>query len=95
MYTPAAEFGGVEFYLELAPKAAVLASRLICNHPLSDGNKRVGYQCTLEFIARNGGSWSAPPADPDGDETVEVIEGVAAGTVGEDALAVWIAVRLT
>lgn len=32
---PAAEFGGVEFYTDLANKTAVLAWRLIRNHPLS------------------------------------------------------------
>jgi death on curing protein len=95
LHAPAAEFGRVKFYPDLARKAAVLASRLIRNYPLPDGNKRVGYLCMLDFIARNAASWSAPPDDPDGDETVAVIEGVAAGAVDEDALAVWIAARLT
>jgi death on curing protein len=42
LHAPAAEFGGVEFYPDPARKAAVLASRLIGDHPLPDGNKRVG-----------------------------------------------------
>ena len=93
-HAPAAEFGGVEFHPDLARKTAVLASRLIRNHPLPDGNKRVGYLCALEFVVRNGGTWTHPPDDPEGDETVAVIEGVAAGTLDEDELAVWIAQRL-
>ncbi len=32
-----------------------MASRLIGNHPLPDGNERVGYLCLLEFIAREEG----------------------------------------
>ena len=94
LHAPAAEFGGVEFYPDLARKTAVLASRLIGNHPLPDGNKRVGYVCALEFVVRNGGTWTNPVDDPEGGETVAIIEGGAAGTVDEDELAVWIAQRL-
>lgn len=56
LHVPAATFGGVEFYPDLARKTAVLAAQLINDHPLPDGNKRVGYLCVLEFVARNGGT---------------------------------------
>jgi death-on-curing protein len=95
LHAPAAEFGGVEFHTDLATKAAVLASRIIRNHPLPDGNKRVGYLCALEFVARNGGTWTNPPNDPEGDITVATIEGIAAGEISEEALADWVAERLT
>ena len=94
LHAPAAEFGGVEFYADLATKAAVLAWRIIRNHPLLDGNKRVGYLCALEFVARNGGTWTHPPDDHDGDATVAKIEGVAAGQIDEDTLTAWIEQRL-
>jgi len=94
MHAPRAEFGDVEFSPDLARKTAVLASRLIGNHPLPDGNKRVGYLCALEFVVRNGGTWTHPSDDLEGDETVAMIEGVAAGAVGEDGFTVWIAARL-
>ena len=94
LHAPAAEFGGVEFYTDLATKTAVLASRIIGNHPLPDGNKRVGYLCALEFVARNGGTWTYPHDDPDGDITVATIEGVAASDIAEDDLAQWVAQRL-
>lgn len=95
LHAPAAEFAGIEFYPGLAAKTAVLAARIIRNHPLPDGNKRVGYLCALEFVARNGATWSNPEADdPDGDETVAVIEAVAAGELDEDALHDWVADRL-
>ena len=95
LHAPAATFGGVEFYPDLARKAAVLAARLINNHPLPDGNKRVGYLCALEFVARNGGTWTHPDNDPDGDDTVAMIEGVAAGQIDEATLTAWITERLT
>ena len=63
--------------------AVVLASLLIGNHPLPDGTRRVEYPCALEFVARNGGTWTHPPDDPEGDETVAMIEGVAAGNVAD------------
>ncbi len=94
LHAPAATFGGVEFYPDLASKTAVLAARLINNPPLPDGNKRVGYLCALEFIARNGGTWTHPPDDPEGDDTVATIEGVAAGQIDEDTFTVWIRQRL-
>lgn len=95
LHAPAAEFGGVEFYSDLPTKTAVLASRIIRNHPLPDGNKRVGYLCALEFVARNGGTWTNPLDDPDGDITVATIEGVAAGEISEVDLADWISARIT
>jgi death on curing protein len=70
------------------------ASRVIRNHPLPDGNKRVGYLCALEFVARNGGTWTNPPDDPEGDITVAIIEGVAAGELSEEQLTDWVADRL-
>jgi death on curing protein len=94
LHAPGAEFGGVGFYPDLARKIAVLAFRLIGNYPLPDGNKRVGYLCAIEFVVRNGGTWTHPRDDPDGDETVATIEGVAAAIVGEDDFTAWIAERL-
>lgn len=94
LHAPAAEFGGVEFYEDLPSKAAVLCSRLVRNHPLPDGNKRAGYISMLEFIARNGGQWTYPPNDPEGDETVDIIERLAAGDLSEDELEAWIRERL-
>jgi len=64
----------------------VLAFRLIGNHPLPDGNKRVGNLCAIEFVVRNSGMWTHSAGDPEGDETVAMIEGPAAGSVREDEL---------
>ena len=67
-------------------KAAVLCVRLARNHPLPDGNKRVAYLATLEFLARNHLEWTPPSVD----ETVARMEGVAAGDVSERELADWL-----
>jgi death-on-curing protein len=83
---PAMGFGGVEFYPDMVDKAAVLCVRLARNHPLPDGNKRVAYLALVEFLARNGVEWAPPSVD----ETVAVIEGVAAGRVTESELADWL-----
>jgi len=92
---PAAVFGGVEFYPAFPMKAAVLCTHLIRNHPLPDGNKRVGFLCTVEFAERNGYVWSSPSGDdPGGEETVNVIERVAAGEMPVPDLAIWIGQRL-
>ena len=92
---PNAGIGQSEYYPRLADKAAAMAFQLIKGHPLVDGNKRVGYACMLEFVYRNGYDWSPPPGDgTERTETVATIEGVAAGTVSQDAFAEWIHHRL-
>ncbi len=92
---PAAEFGGVEFYPEFATKTAVLCYHLIRNHPLPDGNKRVGFLCMVEFAERNGFRWQAPAGDdPGGEETVKVIQQVAAGEMNVRRLTEWVRQRL-
>lgn len=94
--SPSASFEGHEFYPAFAEKAAVLCYHLIRNHPLLDGNKRVGYLCVVEFVERNGYTWTPPAADgPSGDRTVEIIERVAAGTIDPAALALWFEERIT
>jgi death on curing protein len=92
LHAPVAAFGGVEFYPDFEMKSAVLCARLIRNHPLPDGNKRAGFLSLLELVERNGRSWRASPDDPD--ETVRVIEAVAANEVSESELADWIRGRI-
>lgn len=92
---PTAGIEGFEYYPSFAEKAAAMAFQLIKGHPLVDGNKRVGYLCLIEFARRNGYEWTAPPDDgPDRNETVKVIEGVAAGSVSREELIDWIEQRL-
>ncbi len=88
---PEAGFGGVEAYLDLATKAAVLCWHLVKNHPLPDGNKRCAFLATVEFVERNGRTWAPAPGDPD--ETDQIVRGVASGEVSEADFREWIAKR--
>lgn len=87
LHAPAASFGDVEFYPDLATKAAVLCTRIVKNHPLPDGNKRVGFVCMIEFCLRNGLTWTPPPGDEDGEVSATVILELAAGPGDEQAVA--------
>ena len=89
---PAASFSGVEFYPDFIDKAAVLCSRISRNHALPDGNKRTALLALVEFVERNGHQWAASKHDPD--ETVTIIEALAAGEMSEAQLAVWIRSRV-
>jgi death-on-curing protein len=84
---PFAGWGDADLYPAPAVKAAVLCSRLIRNHPLPDGNKRVAYLAMRELLARNGYEWIRP----DDDKTAEMVERLAASDVSEDDFAAWVA----
>lgn len=90
---PAASFGGVDFYPDLVDKAAVLCARIARNHPLPDGNKRTAFLALVEFVERNGRRWADSERDPD--ESVAMIEAVAAGALSEAQLAAWVRSRVT
>ncbi len=51
------------------------------------------YLSAIEVVTRNGGTWTNPSDDPDGDETVAIIEGAAAGAIDEYEFTPWIAER--
>jgi death-on-curing protein len=84
---PFAGFGDTDFYSDPATKAAILCSRIVRNHPLPDGNKRVAYLAMREFLARNGIEWGRTGVE----ETVDVIERLAAREIGEADFAAWVA----
>ena len=92
---PAASYGGIEFCPAFHTKVAVLGWHLVKNHPLPDGNKRAAFLTMVEFVERNGFEWVAPSGDAetDGDETVGVIEGTAAGKISVEDLADWVKAR--
>lgn len=51
---PRATFDGQDLYPDLYAKAATLMVGLVNNHPLIDGNKRVGVTAAALFLVRNG-----------------------------------------
>lgn len=87
---PQAGFGETEFYPSLVDKAAVLMSRIVRNHPLPDGNKRLAWTCTVLFCRLNGLDLAATT-----DDAVAFVRSLAAGEHDEEDAAPWIRQRLT
>lgn len=85
---PCASFGGINFYEDPAERAAICCSRIIRNHPLPDGNKRLGYECMREMLERSGIPWPRPSEDVD--EIASTIEGLAARTISEQEFVSWV-----
>jgi death-on-curing protein len=83
---------GPERYPALADKAAILCSRLVRNHPLPDGNKRVALLAMLELVARNHGVWTPPPGGQA--EIADAIERLATRELSEGAFATWVRARV-
>lgn len=46
LHAPAASSGRVEFYPNLVTKAAVLCTRIVKDHRLADGDRRVGFRAS-------------------------------------------------
>lgn len=79
---------GPERYPALADKAAVLCSRLVRNHPLPDGNKRVALLAMLELVARNQGIWIPPYGGQD--EIATTVSRLATRELSEAAFGAWV-----
>lgn len=70
---------------DLYALAAAYGVGIAKNHPFVDGNKRVAFQEMYVFLGLNGRRITAPePA------VVELMTGVADGSVDEDALGEWL-----
>jgi death-on-curing protein len=90
LHAPFASFGGQDFYPEPADRAAILCSRLVRNHPLPKGNKRVALISMLEFIERNGMIWVATSQD----DMAQTIKWLASGDITESEFIVWVRARV-
>jgi death on curing protein len=80
-------------YPTLAEKAGILCSRLVRNHPLPDGNKRVALVAMLELVARNHGIWTPPWRGQD--EIAMAVEQLAARRLSEAAFVAWVGERVS
>lgn len=89
LHAPQASFGGQEFYPLFIEKAAVLAVRVVRNHPLPDGNKRLAWGCLNMFCELNGHSLVVTF-----DDAVTQMMAVAAGESDEASMGTWLAGRL-
>jgi death-on-curing protein len=74
---------GEDAYPDLWTKAAALLQSIVKNHPLVDGNKRLGWLATAVFLRLNG----APAEQADNDAVYDFVMGVAGGDDDLDVIA--------
>ena len=74
LHRPATMLWGRDAYATIDEKAAALLDSLVRNHPLVDGNKRLGWLATLVFLDING-HWVEAPDD----DAYRLVMDVAAG----------------
>ena len=74
---------------DAADLAAAYIHGLARSHAFIDGNKRTAWVAGRLFLADNGFGLEYDPVD-----AVRMVEGVAAGRIGETALADWLRSRL-
>ena len=66
---------GADAYADVWAKAGALLQSIVKNHPLVDGNKRLGWLATAVFLELNG----VAVAGASNDDVYELVVGVAAG----------------
>lgn len=80
---PRASAFGEDAYPDLWTKAAALLQSVVKNHPLVDGNKRLGWLATATFLELNG----VEVTKATNDDVYELVMRVAAGQPGVDDIA--------
>lgn len=86
---PFASYDGVARYRTLGERAAVLCARIVANHPLPDGNKRVALLLMDLYLEENG--WRITATQP---EVARAIEDLAARKNTEDYFHTWLTSRV-
>lgn len=81
-HRPTVTVMGSDAYPSIDEKAAVLLESLTRNHPLVDGNKRLGWMAVFVFYGLNGYDLVAPE-----DEAYDLVIGVATGSLDYSATA--------
>jgi death-on-curing protein len=76
---PATNLFGSDAYPDVWTKAAALGHSLIRNHPLLDGNKRLGWVAMRTFLELNG----VPPMRTDVDDAERFVLDIAAGALDD------------
>lgn len=82
---PFQSFGGEELYPSIQTKAAQLCFGMVKNHPMIDGNKRLGIHVMLVFLSLNGYELSYTQK-----EVSDTILGLASGKIDEEDILAWI-----
>lgn len=89
-HRPSAWVLGEEAYPGLHLKAAVLLESILRNHPLVDGNKRLGWLTVAVFYQVNGMVLDAPD-DPAYDLVIAAASGAVEARAVAERLATWTA----
>lgn len=82
---PFQSFGDVELYPSIQAKAAQLCFGIVKNHPMIDGNKRLGTHVMLVFMELNGYELLYTQQ-----ELSNTILDLAAGKIGFETILQWI-----
>lgn len=92
---PFAGFGDTELFPTLEAKAGIYCSRIASYHALPDGNKRTAYDTMIEFVERNGRTWTHATGGLD--ETASMIERLAGEPppLAEDDFLIWVQARIS
>lgn len=86
VHRPTVSLWGTEAYPTLELKAAVLMDSIVNNHPLVDGNKRLGWLAALVFLDLNG-VWIEAPDD----DAYDLVMALARGDISPDQVAISLA----
>ena len=81
-HRPQSSLMGQDAYPSLHEKAAVLLESIVRNHPLIDGNKRLGWMAVFVFYGLNGFDLDAPE-----DEAYDLVIATSTGTVPYQSVA--------
>ncbi len=82
---PFASFEGNDLYTDPVQRAAIIASRLVRNHPLPDGNGRVALLLMDMYLEEQGLRLTASAHDID-----RTFRDLAAGRLSEAGLVSWL-----
>ena len=85
-HRPQTELIGYEAYPTLDEKVAVLLESIVRNHPLVDGNKRLGWLAVVVFYGLNDEALEAPD-----DDAYDMVIAVASGQLDYMAAAALLA----
>ena len=85
LMNPYQSFGGIELYPSIQAKAAQLCFGIVKDHPMIDGNKRLGTHVMLVFLALNGYELSYSQK-----ELSDTILSLAAGKLQSEDILQWI-----
>lgn len=88
-HRPSVTVFGDEAYPTLHLKAAVLLESLVRNHPLVDGNKRLGWLSLVVFYGLNGHVVDAPD-DPAYDLVIAVATGELDPAGAAETISQWV-----